>query len=242
MRWLREHRLEVKYALIAGLLVGAVLWAQQSGLLARAADSLGPAVEAIAGLGVVGAFLLGLLGNSSILLQVPYTVPMLSAAIGGAPLAYLLAVAVAAAIGATVGELVSYTIADHILRRSRDLSEGRLFRWVERTVRTHPRSIPWLVFTWAVTLLPDDTVLIPLAMIRYGAARLLLPLALGKLGYCVGSAVLFHLAGARAAALLPQGVTTDLAVLGLIGFLLVIFYQAERARASRRGHEHHPVS
>ncbi len=237
MQWLRAHRLEVKYVLLAVVLIGGTLWLGRAGHLADLAAALAPALEALAGLGVAGAFLLGLVGNSSLLLQVPYTVPMLSAALAGASLPYLVALGVAAGIGATAGELVSYTIADQLLRRSPSLAGGRLYRWVERTVHTRPAAIPWLVFVWAVTLLPDDTVLIPLAMVRYGARRLLLPLLLGKLGYCVGSAVLFHVAGEQAARFVSQDVSSDLAVIVLIAFLLVAFYQGERVRHARRAQE-----
>lgn len=231
--WWAVHRVEVRYGLLGVVLIGGIWALDAIGALAAVAGWLDPAVEALAGLGVVGAFLLGLLGNSSLMLQVPYTVPMLSAALAGAPLPYLLALGAAAGLGATVGELVSYTIADQLLRRSPDLSSGRLYRWVERTVRAHPRAIPWLVLGFGATLLPDDTVLIPLAMIRYGAGRLLLPLLLGKLTYCLGSAWVFHVAGDRAARWLSPEVTTDLAIVGVVAFLLVIFYQAARARQSR---------
>lgn len=231
--WWAVHRVEVRYgALAVGLLGG--LWVLEAvGALAAVARWLDPAVEALASLGVLGAFLLGVIGNSSLMLQVPYTVPMLSAALAGAPLPYLLALGSAAGIGATVGELISYTVADQLLRRSPDLSAGRLYRWVEHSVRERPRAIPWLVLGFGATLLPDDTVLIPLAMIRYGAWRLLIPLLLGKLTYCLGSAWVFHIAGDRAARWLSPAVTTDVAIVGLVAFLLVIFYQAARARQGR---------
>jgi hypothetical protein len=223
----------VKYALIAGALLAAVVWLDSSGVLSSWAVALEPWIEELAGLGLAGAFALGLLGNSSLLLQVPYTVPILSAALAGAALPYLLALAVAAGLGATAGELVSYAIAHQLLRRP-ELSPSRLFRWVDRTVRDHPRTIPWLVFLFAVTVLPDDAVLIPLAMISYGAGRLLLPLLLGKLGYCVAMALLFDVVGAQAAGLVPARATTDLALLLVVGFVILVLYQAEAARGRRR--------
>lgn len=230
MTWLQQHRIAVKYVVIGAALVGGLVALERAGVLAGWAQSLDPIIEGLAGMGVLGAFLLGLLGNSSLLLQVPYTVPMLSAALAGAPLAYLLALAVAAGVGATLGELVSYAIADVILRRQ-PLSGSALYRWVDRTVREHPRSIPWLVLLFAVTMLPDDAVLIPLAMLSYGAWRLMVPLLLGKLGYCVGSALVFHVIGERADAVISAHATADLAVVGLVVFFLVICCQVESARA-----------
>jgi hypothetical protein len=230
MGWLREHRIGVKYALIATVLIGGLIWLERAGVVAGWAAALDPAIETMAGLGLAGAFLLGLLGNSSIMLQVPYTVPMLSAALAGAPLPYLLGLGFAAGLGATVGELVSYTIADQVLRHA-DLAPSRLFRWVQHAVAAHPRAIPWLVFGFAATLLPDDAVLIPLAMISYGAGRIILPLLLGKLAYCLGCAALFHVVGHQAGRLVSTEVTGDLAILGLVGFFVVIAYQVESANA-----------
>jgi hypothetical protein len=233
MGWLRGHRIGVKYALVATLLIGGLVWLERAGVVGGWAAALDPAIETLAGLGLAGAFVLGLLGNSSLMLQVPYTVPMLSAALAGAPLPYLLGLGIAAGLGATAGELISYTIADRILRHA-DLAPSRLFRWVQRTVAAHPRAIPWLVLGFAATLLPDDAVLIPLAMISYGAGRIILPLLLGKLAYCLGCAVLFHLLGQQAGRMVSTEVTGDLAILGLVGFFVVIAYQVESAKARER--------
>lgn len=230
MGWLRGHRIEVKYALLAAVLLGGVVWLDRCGVLAGWAQALDPWLQGLAGLGVVGAFLLGLLGNSSLFLQVPYTVPILAAALAGASLGYLLALAVAAALGATAGELVSYGLADAVLRH-RDLRPSPLFRWVQRTVDGHPRAIPWLVLAFAVTPLPDDAVLLPLAMVSYGAGRLLGPLLAGKVGYCVGCALLFDVLGQQAARFVPTSTTADLALLGLVGFFVLIAYQVEAGRA-----------
>ena len=230
MSWLRGHRVALKYALIAALLIGGLVWLDRAGVLDRWAQAVDPWLAELAGLGVAGAFLLGLLGNSSLFLQVPYTVPMLAAALAGAPLAYLTALAMAAAIGATCGELVSYGVADAVLRH-RDLQPSRLFRWVQRTVAEHPRTIPWLVLGFAITPLPDDAVLFPLAMVSYGARRLVGPLLAGKLGYCAACAVLFDVLGQQAGRFIPAHTTTDLALVGLVGFFVLIAYQVESGRA-----------
>jgi hypothetical protein len=232
MHWVRGHRVEVKYALITLGLVGGLTWLERSGVLGGWVEAVDPWIESLAGLGLVGAFALGVLGNSSLLLQVPYTIPILSAALAGADLPYLLALGVAAGLGATLGELVSYTIADQLLKRQ-DLEPSRLFRWVQSTVTTHPRAIPWLVFGFAATVLPDDAVLIPLAMISYGAGRLLVPLLLGKLGYCLAIALLFHVIGERAEQFVSSRASADLALVVVVGFVVLILYQAEAARSRR---------
>jgi hypothetical protein len=227
-------RIALKYVAIGVALSGVLVWLERTGTLGSWAEALDPAIDALAGMGVAGAFVLGLLGNSSVLLQVPYVVPILSAALAGAGLPYLLALGAAAGLGATLGELVSYAVADLLLRRA-DLTASRTFQWVRRIVAEHPRWTPWLVFGFALTFLPDDVLLVALAMVGYGARRLVLPLLLGKLAYTVGCAVLFHALGPVAAGLVSPSAGTDLALVLAVGLVLVILFQVEVARADSVG-------
>jgi membrane protein DedA with SNARE-associated domain len=82
------------------------------------------------------------------------------------------------------------------------------------------------------TPLPDDSVIIPLAMTRYGLRRFAPPLFAGKIAHNVMVALLFYQFTAWSAASTPTHVRADL-VLGLVlGFVLVILYQAEKSRAT----------
>ena len=225
-----RRRIAAKYVAIGVAVCGAGLWLELTGRLDRWAGAVDPALEALAGLGVAGTFLLGVLGNSSVLLQVPYVLPILSAALAGADLRYIVALAVAAALGATLGELVSFGVA-HVLLGRADLTASRMFHRVRRSVEDHPRRTPWLVFVFALTFLPDDVLLVALAMVGYGVRRLLLPLLLGKLGYTLGCAVLFHAVGEAATALVSQRASSDLALLVVVALVLVVLYQVEVARA-----------
>jgi hypothetical protein len=87
------------------------------------------------------------------------------------------------------------------------------------------------IFAWAVTPLPDDTVIVPLAMVNYGVRRIALPLFTGKVAHnLVIAYVFYHFAVDPPVS--PQ-VKTDLALVIIVTFVLIVLYQVERARAVR---------
>jgi hypothetical protein len=87
-------------------------------------------------------------------------------------------------------------------------------------------------------VLPDDTVVIPLAMMRYGLRKIWLPLFSGKVLHCLVVAAVFHAFTAWAGDHVSAGIKTDLGLGILIAFVILILYQAEKGRAGmRRGPE-----
>lgn len=182
-------------------------------------------------LGFIGMFIVAVIGNSSLLIQVPYTVPLLSAALNGASLPTMLFLGLGAGIGAGFGEVISYGIADRILAQNPDLSKSRLYRWVNRQVLEHPRMIPVIVFIWGATVIPDDTVIIPLAMVKYGIRRIAPPLFISKIIHNFIVSFLFYEATGFWARRISSEVKTDLALGILMVFILVIFYQIEKTKA-----------
>ncbi len=92
-----------------------------------------------------------------------------------------------------------------------------------------PRHLKWIVFVWAATVIPDDTVVIPLAMIRYGVRRIAAPLFLGKVVHNLFFATLFYALSDTAEDLVKGGLRIDLAAGLLVVFFLVVLYQVEKA-------------
>src|SRR5204862_367114 len=72
--------------------------------------------------GFVGIFLIALVANLSLVIQIPYTLPVLAAAIQGDSLAHMLELGLAAGIGSGIGALISYVVADKLLDRVPDLA------------------------------------------------------------------------------------------------------------------------
>ena len=225
--------LRAKYVAI-GLAVAIALAALQEthalGVVNRAVDY---ALDLAAQFGAPGMFVAGLLGNASILVQVPYTLPLLSLALDGATLPHLLVLGLACGVGAGVGEIISYLIADAILARTPGLPDSRVYQWMGRNTEHHPVLTKLAIFVWAVTPLPDDTVIVPLAMVDYGVRRIALPLFLGKVVHNLVIAFAFYEFSNWSTAPASPQVKTDFALVIIVAFVLLVLYQVERARSGR---------
>jgi hypothetical protein len=185
-------------------------------------------------LGFVGIFIVAVIGNATLLAHIPYTVPLLSLALRGASLDRMLLMGIASGLGAAVGEFVSYGITLKFLGENATLERSSLLQWVKRMVNSHPRTIPLLVFVYAVSPLPDDTVIIPLAIVGYGLKRISLPMIAGKVTHNLVIATLFYYFTSWSADRVSTSVQADLAFGLLILFGMIIAYQIEKSRLAKR--------
>jgi hypothetical protein len=227
--WIRHHQIELKYLVIGRVVLAALIALDRSQVLGNLDHVVKDILDASRGIGAVGMFLIALTSNCAVFVQIPYTLPLLSAAIGGSSLADLTVLGVAAGIGAGFGEVIKYHVAHRVLAKRPELHRSRLFQWVERQAAEKPRHVKWIVFVWAATILPDDTVIIPLAMIRYGLRRIAFPLFTGKVAHNLSMVLLFYLLSDTAKNAVEAGVRVDLAFALLVAFFLVVFYQVEKS-------------
>ncbi len=133
--WIRRHRIEIKYLLIGAVVMGTLVALDRSQVLGNLDHVVTDILDATKGLGAVGMFLVALVSNCAIFVQIPYTLPLLSAAISGSSLGNLLILGAAAGIGAGFGEIIKYHVADRVLAKRPDLGRSGLYQWVLR-----PRS------------------------------------------------------------------------------------------------------
>jgi len=228
----RRYRLELRYGAIAcALVAGLVLFNKLhvfSGLDTFTQGVLRDSKD----LGLLAVFVIALVANVSLLVQVPYTIPLLAAAIAGAQPGRMLVLGIAAAIGASIGGLISYLIAEKILARRPALEASRLYGWVMRTTTARPRLASFVVFLGVATPVPDDAVILPLAMVHHGVRKLAPALVAGKLVHNVAVALVFYQFTAWATSSASTHVRADLVVGAMLLFLLMIGYQAEKARST----------
>jgi len=227
--WIRRHRIEIKYLIIGVVLLGALITLDSTHVLGNLDHAVVDVLDATKGLGAVGMFLVALISNCAVFVQVPYTLPLLSAAIGGATYVDMLVLGVAAGVGAGFGEIIKYHVAHRVLSKKPDLHHSGLYQWVVRQAAEKPRHVKWIVFLWAGSVLPDDTVIIPLAMIKYGVRHIAVPLFTGKVFHNVLFASLFFFLSDTAEDLVKGGLRIDLAFGLIVAFLLVVAYQIEKA-------------
>lgn len=230
---LGPYRTEIKYGLQTAILLGGLLWLANNHVLDGLQESVNNFMDNMAGLGVFGVFIVALIANGSLLIQIPYTLPMLSVALYSDNLIELVVLGTATGVGAGLGEIVSYAIAYNIAAQIHELSKSALFRWIRRTIHEHPRTIPIMVFMAALVPIPDDLVIMPLAMISYPVRKLMLPMFSGKVIHNVTVSFVFHYATDSVQGQVSSDVNVDLSLGILIVFVMVILYQIEKVRQSQ---------
>ncbi len=129
------------------------------------------------GNGYWGAALFAFLSNNTIVIPVPYTLALIFfGATGLNP--YLLGAA--AGLGAAIGEMTAYLVGrgGSVLVKDKHRKSLDMFRHI---ITRRPKIMPFIIFLFGVSPLPDDIVLIPLGLVRYGFWRSILPMAAGKI-------------------------------------------------------------
>jgi hypothetical protein len=237
----RERRLsiELKYAIITILLVILFIALHVADAFAGVNETVQDGMDRLARLGSIGLFLLALLANASLIIQVPYTLPLLSAALGGAGFVSMMILGFASGLGAGIGALIGYKVADAFVGRTSVPPDGRVFRWLSRNVDDRPGLTKAAIFGIAASPLPDTTVVMPLALVRYGLRRAAMPLFFGKFAHNILISLVFYAFASWSAEHVSQEASTDLALAVAVIFILLVAYSAEKARAGvaerRRG-------
>jgi hypothetical protein len=230
----RRLSLELKYAAIAVTIVLLFVILHAAGAFRGVNDTVNDGVNRLAGLGIIGIFLIALVANLSILVQIPYTLPLLSAALGGASLQNLMGLGLASGLGAGIGAVASYKVADALVTKTPRVPDGRVFRWVAQNVDDRPRATSFVIFLIGLSPLPDGAVVVPLAVVRYGMRRLAVPLFFGKLCHNLLLALVFYAFASWSAQHVSQKSSTELALLVAVLFMVLVGYHAEKARAQMR--------
>jgi len=227
---LTRYWIEMKYGFVTLAVLAGLLALDQTQAFSGLNTLITEFFDLMIDLGFVGIFIVAVIGNGSLLVHIPYTVPLLSLALSGANLDRMLLMGVASGLGAVVGEIISYSITLKLLGDNPTLGKSPLLKWVRRMVHSHPRLVPLLLFVYAVTPLPDDTVIIPLAMVRYSIKRISLSLLPGKIIHNLLIAAGAHYSTSWSANRVSASVQVDMALGILILLVMLILYQVAKAR------------
>ena len=129
--------------------------------------------------GYLGIFLISLIGATSIIFPIPYTVIIFTLGglkVGEAWVFEPFWIAVAAGIGSTIGEFSGYLIG---FGGRKAISE-RYKKKMDFLVKVFNKFGSIAIFLFALTPLPDDLLFIPLGVMRYSIIRIFLPALIGK--------------------------------------------------------------
>lgn len=231
---LRRYRLEIKYLSLTALSFLFLWYIGKSEFMHDLQDKVGELLDWVAneeGLigGSIGLFLLALVANTSLLVQVPYTVPLMSIALVSDSILKVLVLSIATGIGAGMGEINSYIIARGLSSPINSPEDSKLFRWIKQKIETQPRFIPLLVLLGSATPLPDDLVIWPLAIAKYPVKNILFPMFFGKVVHNFAFGVIaFYGLGSFGSD--QASVQLDLTIGLLFVFLFLIMYQIEKSK------------
>ncbi|MFH1820971.1 MAG: VTT domain-containing protein [Methanobacteriota archaeon] len=138
-------------------------------------------------IGYPGIFLLSLIGASSIIIPIPYTVVLLAIS----PAFDLILLTIAAGAGSALGELVGYGLG----YLGRDMLDEKRRGQMNAMLKIFRKYGVFAVFLFAFTPLPDDMLFIPLGLMRYSlwktfaaciAGKFAMIFSIGIIGKTVG--------------------------------------------------------
>jgi hypothetical protein len=227
---LHKYRLEIKYTLITALLLGVFGGLAVLNVFDGVEQGVNKSMHTLAKWGLAGMFIIGLVSNMTLVIIVPYNLPMFSLVIYADSLAEVIALGAATGLGGGIGEVTSYAVAHTIVSHVDDLSESALFRWTKRTIEKRPRLIPAFVWLASATVIPDAAIIVPLAMIKYPWKKMIFPMITGKIIQNVLVALAFRYAANSVEGLISTDVNFDMTAILIVMFVIIIAYQVEKAR------------
>ena len=238
-----RYQLEFKYGVILLLLSVLLILVGQLEELKGIHTAFDICFDQMLALDVLGGFLLALVGNATLVIQVPYTLPMLSAAFYSHDMLRVVALSIGTGVGAGIGATISYSLAHRITAKIDGLSRTTTYQLMENTVRKYPASIPILIFIIVATPIPDMLIILPLAITAYPACKVFLPILTAKIAHCMVLALIAHYSADTLSGMISSGVRVEFALLLLVGFVLLMAYQVEKGRwAAARNISQPPIN
>jgi len=234
LRRLLANRIAVKYIILSVLVLGGMGLLNALDVFDGVSSSVMSLMDRLASYGKVGMFVLALFSNMTLVIIVPYNLPMFTLVIYADTLWEVAAIGAATGFGGGIGEVASYAVAHTLASHVDHLSDSALFRWMKDTIERRPRLIPVFVWLASATPVPDMMIIVPLSLIRYPWTKMILPMVTGKILQNVVVALLFRFATDAVAERLSSNINFDLTAIFVALFVLFIAYQIENARATRQ--------
>jgi membrane protein YqaA with SNARE-associated domain len=168
------------------------------------------------------SFLLSIFGNTTIFVPVPYAalIFIMTSQVGLDPLL----LGLISGLGAALGELTSYALGAGGGKYLERHGYAQKFSSLHRFMLERRRLIPLVIYAFAATPLPDDVLMVPLGIIRYGLARTLIPTFLGKTTMLLFIAYFGSFVSGLGGGLEENPVISILFDLTVIAFIVTVIY------------------
>lgn|GEM_PF-5768565 len=228
----QRYALEFKYGVLVALLVMMLLLLNAFQIF-HGWQSVFIDLSQLGGVsGFFIIYLIAMVGNTAVVVQIPYTLPLLSAALNDTSFHMMLMLGVFSGLGAGTGKLLTYSFIDQILARNSNnrLTKNKWFNAMHAKISAHPRWVPIYILVFLSLPLPDESVVIPLGMIRYGLHRIWHWLITGKVIHNIGLAILFYSFAGQIQPYLAHEIKAG-TMFGVIGLMVLLAcYQVDKTR------------
>jgi len=177
--------------------------------------------------GYLGIFLVSLIGASSIIIPIPYTILIFFMSKILDPTL----VAISAGIGSAIGEFFGYFLGYY--GRAFVSEEGK--RKMDYILKVFRRYGAITIFIFALTPLPDDLLFIPLGIMHYNFLRGFVPCLLGKILMCFILAYGGRLSIGFIESILGDGggLWTTIATTALLIIIVVVMFKVDWEKVFR---------
>jgi membrane protein YqaA with SNARE-associated domain len=229
--WLYRYRIELKYTLITGLLLGGLALLTSQNALGGAERAVNDTMIWFTKWGYIGMFIIGVFANVTLVILIPYALPLMTLSIYADSVLEVIGLGTSAGIGSGIGELASYAVAHTLVKHVEDLEKSSLFRWTKRTIEQRPSVIPLFVWLASATPAPDAVIIVPLAMVQYPWRKMIVPMIGGKIVQNVYMALIYRFFTAQVEHLISDDINFDTTATFAVIFVAFIAYQIEKARA-----------
>jgi hypothetical protein len=231
---LYEKRIEIKFGIITLVVAGSLLLLGSYNVLDGLEHHVNTMMGHLVGYGALGTFLIALLSNWTLVIQVPYNLPMFTVILYADTVWEVILIGAAAGLGGGIGEILSYSVARAIVANVDELEDSALFRWTKKHIQLHPRLIPYLVCLASGVPVPDVVMIVPVAMVKYPRRKVILPMLAGKLFQNIVVALSFYYAAGQASGLVSGGMNIDVAAIVILLFVIIIAYQIDKSRVAKK--------
>ncbi len=231
---LYKKRVEIKYTIITLVLVGGLLLLASHNVFDGLEKQVNTMMGQLVGYGALGTFLIALFSNWTLVIQVPYNLPMFTVLVYADTVWEVVLIGAATGLGGGIGEILSYSVARAIVANVDDLEDSALFRWTTKHIERHPALIPYLVCFASGVPVPDVVMIVPVALVKYPWHKVIVPMLTGKIFQNIVIACLFYYAAGQAGSLVSGGMNIDVAAIVMFLFVIIIAYQIEKTRLAQR--------
>jgi membrane protein YqaA with SNARE-associated domain len=231
---LHEKRIEIKYVVIALALAGSLFLLASNNVFDGLEYRVNTMMVHLAAYGALGTFLIAVLSNWTLVIQVPYNLPMFTVILYADTLWEVVLIGAATGLGGGMGEVLSYGFARALIAKVDQIEDSALFRWTKKQIERRPGLIPYLVCFASAVPVPDVVMIVPVAMVKYPWRKVIAPMLIGKLFQNIVIALIFRYAADKASGLVSTNVNIDLAAILVALFVILIAYQIDKSRLANK--------